>query len=48
MFLFYQEAAEAYMIGYLEDVNLMAIHRRWQTIMIRDLKLARRIRGEDY
>ena len=41
-----QEAAEAYLVGLLEDANLCAIHARRVTIMPRDIKLARRIRGE--
>ena len=41
-----QEATEAHLIGLLEDSNLCAIHARRVTIMPRDIKLARRIRGE--
>lgn len=41
-----QEAAEAYMVGLFEDVNLCAIHAKRVTIMPKDLQLARRIRGE--
>uniref|UniRef100_A0AC34Q1F3 Histone H2A/H2B/H3 domain-containing protein n=1 Tax=Panagrolaimus sp. JU765 TaxID=591449 RepID=A0AC34Q1F3_9BILA len=41
-----QEAAEAYLVGLFEDVNLCAIHAKRITIMPRDLQLARRIRGE--
>ena len=41
-----QEAAEAYLVGLFEDVNLSAIHARRQTIMPKDIQLARRIRGE--
>jgi histone H3 len=41
-----QEAAEAYLVGLFEDVNLCAIHAKRVTIMIRDIQLARRIRGE--
>jgi len=41
-----QEASEAYLIGLFEDVNLCAMHANRQTIMIKDMKLARRIRGE--
>lgn len=41
-----QEAAEAYMTGLFEDTNLCAIHARRVTIMIRDMQLAKRIRGE--
>lgn len=41
-----QEGAEAYIIGLFEDTNLCAIHANRQTIMVRDIHLARRIRGE--
>ena len=41
-----QEAAEAYLVGLFEDTNLLAIHAGRVTIMVRDLQLARRIRGE--
>ncbi|KAJ0984584.1 hypothetical protein J5N97_002940 [Dioscorea zingiberensis] len=41
-----QEAAEAYMVGLFEDVNLIAIHAKRVTIMCKDVQLARRIRGE--
>ena len=40
-----QEASEAYMVGLFEDANLCAIHAKRVTIMIRDIQLARRIRG---
>lgn len=41
-----QEAAEAYLVSLFEDVNLCAIHAKRVTIMVRDIQLARRIRGE--
>ena len=41
-----QEAVEAYLVGLFEDTNLCAIHAKRVTIMVRDVKLARRIRGE--
>ena len=41
-----QEAAEAYLVGLFEDVNLCAIHARRVTIMPKDMALARRIRRE--
>ena len=41
-----QEAAEAYLVGIMEDTNLCAIHAKRVTIMPRDMQLARRIRGE--
>lgn len=43
-----QEAAEAYLVGLFEDTNLCAIHARRVTIMVRDMQLARRIRGEKF
>jgi histone H3 len=42
-----QEAAEAYLVGIMEDTNLCAIHAKRVTIMPRDMQLARRIRGEN-
>ena len=41
-----QEAAEAYLIKLFEDTNLCAIHAKRTTIMVKDMQLARRIRGE--
>jgi len=41
-----QEAAEAYIVGVFEDTNLAALHAKRVTIMPKDLKLARRIRGD--
>ena len=41
-----QEASESYLIGLFEDVNLLAIHSKRVTIFPKDMKLARRIRGE--
>ena len=41
-----QEAAEAYLVGLFEDVNLCAIHAKRVTIMPKDIQLARRIRAE--
>ena len=41
-----QEAAEAYLVGLFEDTNLCAIHAKRVTIMLKDIQLARRIRGE--
>jgi histone H3 len=40
-----QEAAEAFIIGLMEDTNLCAIHARRITITPKDMQLARRIRG---
>ena len=41
-----QEAAEAYLVGLLEDSNLCAIHAKRQMIMPKDINIAHRIRGE--
>jgi histone H3 len=41
-----QDASEAYIIGLYEDSNLCAIHGKRVTIMPKDIKLVRRIRGE--
>ena len=41
-----QEAAESYIVGVFDDVNLCAIHAKRVTIMSRDLQLALRIRGD--
>ena len=43
-----QEATEAYIVGLFEDTNLCAIHARRVTIMVRDMQLARRIRGDKF
>ena len=41
-----QTAAESYITGLFEDAMLCAIHARRVTLMIKDIHLARRIRGE--
>ncbi|KAJ7787049.1 histone-fold-containing protein [Mycena olivaceomarginata] len=41
-----QEAAEAHLISLFEDTNLAAIHAKRVTIQLKDMKLARRLRGE--
>lgn len=41
-----QTATEAYLVGLFEDANLCAIHAKRVTIMVKDIYLARRIRGE--
>lgn len=40
-----QEASEAYLVELFEDTNLCAIHAKRVTIMVKDMRLARRIRG---
>ena len=42
-----QEAAEAYLTELFEDTNLCAIHAKRVTIQVRDMHLARRLRGDD-
>lgn len=41
-----QEAGESYLVGLLEDTNLMAFHAKRVTIQVKDIQLCRRIRGE--
>ena len=41
-----QKAGEAYIVSLFEDTNLIAIHAKRITIMVKDLQLARRIRGD--
>jgi len=41
-----QEAAEAYLVHLFEDVNECALHAKRVTIQVRDMRLARRLRGE--
>ena len=40
------EGAEAFMIGIMEDANLLAIHAQQVTLQHQDIQLARRIRGD--
>ena len=42
-----QEAAEAYLVGLFEDANQCAIHAKRVTLMVKDMQLARRIRGKN-
>ena len=41
-----QEAAENFLVGLFEDVNLLAIHAKRVTMMPHDIRLALRIRGD--
>ena len=41
-----QEACESYLVHLFEDTQLNSIHAKRVTIMIKDVQLARRIRGE--
>ncbi|TMW62670.1 hypothetical protein Poli38472_005288 [Pythium oligandrum] len=43
-----QEAAEAHLVRLFEDANLCAIHAKRVTLMVKDIQLARRIRGRHY
>ena len=46
MIMALQEAAEAYLVQLLEDLNLCAIHAKRITIQPKDIQLARWIHGE--
>ena len=46
MMMALQEAAEAYLVQPLEDLNLCAIHAKRVTIQPKDMQLARQIHGE--
>ena len=41
-----QEAAENFLVGLFEDVNLLAVHAKRVTVMPYDIRLALRIRGD--
>ena len=41
-----QEASEAYLVGTFSDANLCAIHAKRVTLMPKDMKLVRQIRGD--
>ncbi|TNV78040.1 hypothetical protein FGO68_gene1269 [Halteria grandinella] len=43
-----QEATEAYITGLFEDANLCTIHGSRVTVMVKDIHLARRIRGDRF
>ena len=43
-----QEAAENFIVGLFEDINLLAVHAKRITVMPRDIRLALRIRGDHY
>ena len=42
------KGAEAFMVGIMEDANLLAIHIQQVTLQPWDIQLARRIRGDPY
>ena len=41
-----QEASEAHLIGLYQDAYLCTIHAKRVTLMVKDIQLARRIRGD--
>ena len=41
-----QEAGEAFLVGLLEQANICTIHTKRVTIMLKDIQLAQRIRGD--
>ena len=43
-----QEAAENFLVGLFEDVNLLAVHAKRVTVMLHDIRLALRIRGDHF
>lgn len=43
-----QEACESYLTHLFEDANLCALHAKRVTIMVRDIQLARRVRGQEF
>ena len=43
-----QKAAENFIVGLFEDVNLLAVHAKRVTVLPRDIRLALRIRGDHY
>ena len=44
----HQEAALNFLVGLFEDVNLLTVHARRVTVMLRDIRLALRIRGDHF
>lgn len=42
-----QEASEAYLVELFQEENLYALHANRVTIMMKDIRLARRVRRED-
>ena len=42
-----QSATETYLVHVFEDANLCAIHGKRVTLMVKDIQLARRIRGRN-
>ena len=44
---FFEEVSEAYLVRLFEDTNRCALHANRVTITVKDMQLARRIRGEN-
>ena len=40
-----QHSAEEFLVGFFEDSNLCCAHSKRQTLLVKDMRLARRIRG---
>ena len=43
-----QEAAKNFLVGLFKDVNLLAVHAKRVTVMLCDIRLALRIRGDHF
>ena len=43
-----QDAAENFIVGLFEDINLLAVHAKRVTVMPQDVRLALEIRGDHY
>ena len=43
-----QDAAENFIVGLFEDVNLLAVHAKRVTLVAWDIRLALRIHGDHY
>merc|ERR1712194_33365 len=43
-----QECTESFMISLMEDTNLCTLHAKRTTCMVKDMQLAKRIRGDKY
>ena len=43
-----QEAAENFIVGLFEDVNLLVVHAKRVTVMPRDIRLGLRMGGDNY
>ena len=43
-----QDAAENFLVGLFEDVNLLVVHARRVTVMPQDIRLVLRIQGDHF